>query len=79
VSARLGLLHAWMAQVAALLPAARVTRGRGLALFALGMIWAETVRVHRVAAALPLPARVPSRERRLRRFLAKARVTVETL
>jgi hypothetical protein len=75
----LGLLHAWLRQVEALLPAARVTRVRGLALFALGMIWAETVRVHRVAAALPLPARVPSIERRLRRFLANPRVTVETL
>jgi hypothetical protein len=32
-----------------------------------------------VAAALPLPARVPSIERRLRRFLANPRVTVETL
>jgi hypothetical protein len=79
VSARLGLLHGWLAQVEALLPAARVTRVRVLALFALGMIWAETVRVHRVAAALPLPARVPSIERRLRRFLANPRVTVETL
>ena len=79
MSARLGLLHGWLAQVEALLPAARVTRVRVLALFALGMIWAETVRVHRVAAALPLPARVPSIERRLRRFLANPGVTVETL
>jgi hypothetical protein len=79
VSARLGLLHAWMRQVDALLPAVRVTRCRMLALFALGMIWAETVRVHRVAAALPLPARVPSTERRLRRFLANPAVSVETL
>ena len=79
MSARVGLLHAWMAQVDAVLPAVRVTRCRVLALFALGMIWTETVRLHRVAAALPLPARVPSSERRLRRFLANPRVTVETL
>jgi hypothetical protein len=77
VSARLRLLHAWMAQVEALLPHERVTRVRVLALFAVGMSWAGTVRVHRVAAAVPLPARVPSIERRLRRFLANPRVTVE--
>jgi hypothetical protein len=75
----LGLLHAWTRQVDALLPAVRVTRVGVLALFALGMIWAETVRVYRVAAALPLPARVPSTERRLRRFLANPGVRVETL
>jgi hypothetical protein len=68
-----------MRQVEALLPAARVTRVRVVALFALGMIWAETVRVHRVAAALPLGVRVPSTERRLRRMLANPAVTVETL
>jgi hypothetical protein len=50
-----------------------------LALFSLGMIWAETVRVHRVAAALPLGVRVPSTERRLRRFLANPAVSVETV
>jgi hypothetical protein len=79
VSARLRLLHAWIQQVDALLPAVRVTRVRVVALFALGMIWAETVRVHRVAAALPLGVRVPSTERRLRRFLANPHITVETL
>jgi len=68
-----------MRQVDALLPAVRVTRVRVLALFALGMIWAETVRLHRVAAALPLGVRVPSTERRLRRFLANPAVSVETL
>lgn len=79
MAARLRVLHAWMDQVDALLPGVRVTRCRVLALFALGMIWAETVRVHRVAAALPLGVRVPSSERRLRRFLANPHVTVETL
>lgn len=79
MSARLRLLHAWMAQVEALLPRQRVTRCRVLALFALGMIWAGTGRVHRVAAAVPLSVRVPSTERRLRRFLANPAVTVETL
>jgi hypothetical protein len=79
VSARLRLLHAWMAQVEALVPHERVTRVRVLALFAVGMSWAGTVRVHRAATALPLAVRVPSIERRLRRFLANPAVTVETL
>jgi Transposase DDE domain len=79
VSARLRLLHAWLQQVEAVLPAARVTRVRGLALFAAGMIWAGTVRLHQVAAALPLGVRVPSTERRLRRLLANPAITVETL
>jgi len=79
VSTRLRLLHAWIAQVEALLPGQRVTRSRVWALFALGMVWAGTVRVHQVAAALPLGVRVPSIERRLRRFLANPAVSVPTL
>ena len=78
MSAQLRMLHAWMTQVDALLPGERVTRCRVLALFAVGMIWAGTVRLHRVAAALPLAVRVPSTERRLRRFLANPAVSVET-
>lgn len=79
MSARLGLLHAWMRQVEGLLAGERVTRCRVLALFSLGMVWAGTVRLHRVAAALPLAARVPSTERRLRRFLDNPAVTAEAL
>ena len=73
------VLHEWSAHLHALLPAARVTRVRGLALFSFGMARAGTVRVNRVARALPLPARVPSTERRLRRFLANPAVTVEAV
>lgn len=79
MSSRLEVLHEWMRQVEALLPEARVTRCRVLALFAVGMVWAGTVRVNQVAAALPLGVRVPSTERRLRRFLANPHVTVDTL
>lgn len=79
MSPRWQLLHAWISQVTTLLPDVRVTRCRVLALFTLGMVWAGTVRVHRVAAALPLGVRVPSIERRLRRFLANPQVTVATL
>lgn len=79
MSRRLEVLHEWSAQVAALLPAERITRVRVLALFSLGMIWAGTVRVNQVAAALPLGVRVPSTERRLRRFLDNALVRVAAL
>ena len=73
------VLHAWSAQLHALLPNVRMTRVRGLALFACGMARAGTVRVNRVARALPLGVRVLSTERRLRRFLANPQVTVAAL
>lgn len=79
MSSRKQLLQEWTAQVAALLPEVRITRVRLLALMSLGMIWAGTVRVNQVAAALPLGVRVPSIERRLRRFLDNAAVTPEAL
>jgi DDE family transposase len=79
VSSRLEVLHEWMRQMEALLPGVRVTRVRGMALFALGMSEAGTVRLNRVAAALPLPVRVVSTERRLGRFLANAAVSVTSL
>lgn len=79
MSSRSRLLHEWTQQVRALLPGARMTRVRVLALLSLGMVWAGTARITHVAAALPLGVRVPSRERRLRRFLDYAAVTQETL
>lgn len=63
----------------AVLPAARVTRVRVLALFACGVLLANAVVVGKVAAALPLAARLPSTERRLHRFLANRAVTLESL
>jgi hypothetical protein len=75
----LEVLHDWTAQLRRLLPQERITRLRGVALFALGMSEAGTVRLNQVAAALPLPVRVPSTERRLGRVLANAAVRVETL
>lgn len=79
MSSRVQLWQEWTQQLASLLPGERITRVRLLALFTLGMIWAGTVRVNQVAAALPLAVRVPSTERRLRRFLANAAVTVAAL
>jgi hypothetical protein len=73
------LWQTWTDQLTHLLPAARKTRVAALAGFSLGMIEAETVRLHRVAAAMETPATVPSRERRLHRFLANEHVGVATL
>jgi hypothetical protein len=79
VSSRIRLLHEWTAQVRTLLPEARITRVRGLALLSLGIIWAGTVRLNQVATALPLAVRVPSSERRLRRFVDNEAVSQATL
>lgn len=73
---RLQLLHSWTDQLHALVPHLRVTRLRVLALFALGLVWAETTALGRIAASLPLPVQDLSTERRLRRFLANAQVPV---
>jgi DDE family transposase len=73
------LLHAWTRQVRALLPAARATRVATLALLTLGLLWAQHVALPRIAAAVPLGARDPSTERRLRRWLANPAVTLATL
>ena len=79
MSSRGRLLHAWTRQVEAVLPAARVTRVRVLALFAAGIVWANAVTLGQVAAALPLGATDPSTERRLQRFLCHPGVDVATL
>ena len=79
MSSRVRVLHAWLRQVEGLLPEARVTRVRVLALFAAGIVWATSVTLLQVAAKLPVAATDPSVERRLRRFLANPAVTRETL
>lgn len=79
MSPRLRLLHEWTAQVEAVLAAVRVTQVRPLALFVLGMIWADRVALRAVAAALPLAVADASTEQRLRRWLANDRVAVGPL
>ena len=76
---RVRLLHAWTRQLQALLPAGRATRVTTLALATLGLLWAQHVALPRIAAALPLRARDPSTERRLRRWLANPAVTFAML
>lgn len=68
------LLHEWEGRLRALLPAARAQRVAVLAALSLGLLWAGSVSLVRVAAALPLAARHASTERRLRRWLANGGV-----
>jgi hypothetical protein len=79
MSTRLRLLHEWTRQVQTLLPGVHATRAATLALFSVGIVWSGVVTLLKIAAALPLPARDVSLERRLRRFLANPRVSVATL
>ena len=68
---QLRLLHTWDQQLWAVLPSVRVTRVAVLAAFSLGILWAGSVTLSKVAGSLPLAASDPSRERRLRRWLAR--------
>lgn len=68
------MIASWEAQLHTLLPQVRITQGRVLAVFVLGLLWAKQVSLLRVAAALPLPAREVSTARRLARWLASATV-----
>jgi hypothetical protein len=73
------LLHEWTARLGAQLPGVRLSRVRGLALLALGLLRAEAVALPRVAAALPLAARRASTEKRLRRWLGNGGVAPAAL
>jgi hypothetical protein len=79
MQSRLQVFHAMTQQLRNVLPEARITHLRGMALLLLGVAWSRQVGLAGVAAALPLPARAASTERRLRRWLANHRVTVEQL
>ena len=73
---RLQLLHEWTRHLQSLLPGVRVTRVRVLALLSLGMLWAESIHLGRIAQALPLTVQDLSTERRLRRWLANRQMPV---
>lgn len=76
---RLQVFHAITEQVRRAVPDERITRVRGLVLLMLGMIWSGQVGLPGIAAALPLPARPVSTERRLRRWVANAHIDVDRL
>jgi hypothetical protein len=79
MSSRPAIVQRCCAQLQTLLPEVRITRVRNLALLVLGLLWAETVSLPRIAAELPGSARDPSLERRLRRWLANPQVAVRTI
>lgn len=79
MSSRHLIVQRVVAQLHALLPEVRMTRLRTLALLVCGLLWAETVSLPRIAAELPGAATDPSRERRLRRWLANPQVVVGSL
>jgi hypothetical protein len=73
------VLHDWIHHLHRLLPGIHAARTTTLATLVLGILWSGTVSLLAVVAALPLPARHLSSERRFRRFLANPRVQVATL
>lgn len=79
MSSRPAIVQRFTAQLRTLLPDVRVTRVRPLALLVLGLLWAESVALPRIAAEVPGVATDPSTERRLRRWLANPQVKVGTL
>jgi len=79
MTAHTRLLHAWTAQLVALLPGERVTRVRPLAALMLGIAWAGSVVLLRVAAQLPRAGCDPSIERWLRRWLDNDAVAVAAI
>jgi hypothetical protein len=76
---RLQLWHSFAAQLTDLLPGVHRTRVRTLALFTLGLLWAEAVALPRVARTLPLATKRSSLERRLARFVANPKVDPEAI
>src|SRR5215211_4178981 len=79
VQTRLRLLHTWQAELARLLPDLRATQRRGFGLLVVGLLWAGTVNLSRIAAELPLGATIPSTERRVRRWVANAAIAPHAL
>jgi len=76
---RLRLLHTWQAELDRLLPEVRATQRRGFGLLVAGLLWAGTVNLIRIATEMPLRARIPSTERRLRRWVANAAIAPHAL
>jgi hypothetical protein len=73
------LWHTFAAQLIEIVPQFHRARLRTLALFTLGLLWAESVALPRVARGLPLIAHWTSLERRLARFVANPKVDPEAM
>jgi len=70
MSPRLTILQDLTAQLHQVLPDLRMSRVRPLAQLVVGLLWAESVSLPRIAADVPGDATDPSRERRFRRWLS---------
>jgi len=80
VQTRLRLLHTLQADLDHWLPEVRATRRHGLGLGVAGLLWGGSVKLPRIAAALPFErATVPSLERRIQRWLANDAVDPDAL
>jgi hypothetical protein len=71
--------HAFDAQLQAILPGVNRARLHVFALLTLGLLWAETATLPRVARTLPLTVKRVSTQRRLARFLANPEVDPDAL
>lgn len=76
---RLQVFHGLCRQLREIAPAVRITQIRGLVLLVLGVTWANSVSLPKVAAALPMSAHPASTERRMRRWLGNERIEMERL
>lgn len=76
---RLQVWHAFDTQLQAILPGVNRARLHVLALLTLGLLWAETATLPRVARTLPLAVKRASTQRRLARFLANPKVDADAL
>ena len=73
----LNLLYQWMTRIDQEFSPLTKWQARGLALFSYGMVLARHCQVSRVAEELGMVGRMPSVERRLRRWLANQRIDVQ--
>lgn len=67
---RLETVHACQRQLQQLLPELSRPLHKSLAAYVCGVVWSGSCTLNRAAASLPLPARLPSTERRFQRLLA---------
>jgi hypothetical protein len=72
------LLYQWIELIRTQFTNLNVWQATNLALFSFGVVLAEHCRTSKVAEALAFTGKIPSLERRLRRWLANPRLDIET-
>lgn len=73
----LTLLYSWMTQIHQMFPPLTKWQAVGLALFSYGIVLARHCQISKVAEELGRVGRIPSVERRLRRWLANPQIDVQ--